>query len=171
MMNLADYYLVLTGPDGAVESSKGKTRPLVISQVFLFKTGNLIPELKERGVKIGIATSVRKQSWESARIYPVQRNSELVLHEKQIILLSLFHTSQDSVSVEGNIFSMVCDIKPVRDEDGTIYVDRPYLRYNNIKGLKREPELFLLVLNPPWLPQGSSLLIGSSPALSLRPPS
>ena len=93
MMNLADYYLVLTGPDGAVESSKGKTRPLVISQVFLFNMWRLIPELKERGVKIGIATSVRKQSWESAMIYPVQRNSDLVLHQKQIKQLSMFYTS------------------------------------------------------------------------------
>ena len=93
MKKLADYYLVLTGPDGAVESSKGKTRPLVISQVFLFNMWKLIPELKERGVKIGIATSVRKQSWESAMIYPVQRNSQLILHKKQMKQLSMFHTS------------------------------------------------------------------------------
>ncbi len=32
----ADYYLVLTGDDGDLFSSKGKTRPLVISQAFLF---------------------------------------------------------------------------------------------------------------------------------------
>jgi len=93
LKNLADYYLVLTGPDGAAESSKGKTRPLVISQAFLFNMGKLIPELKERGVKIGIATSVRKPSWESAMIYPVQWNSELVLHKKQMKQISMFHTS------------------------------------------------------------------------------
>jgi hypothetical protein len=90
LKNLADYYLVLTGPDGNLESSKGKTRPLIISQVFLFNMNQLVSELKERGVKIGIATSVRKKTWESAMIYPIQRNSELLLDTKQGELLFMF---------------------------------------------------------------------------------
>lgn len=89
---LADYYLVLSGDDGDLSSSRGKTRPLVISQVFLFNMTELMPRLKERGVKIGIATSVRKSDWDDAMVYPVQMNRELVLSDEQIRLLQLFNT-------------------------------------------------------------------------------
>ncbi len=56
--NLADYYLVLTGPKTQSTSSRGSSRPIVISNVFLFKMIELIRELRGRKVKIGIATSV-----------------------------------------------------------------------------------------------------------------
>ena len=56
--NLADYYLVLSGPKSHLSSSRGTTRPLVISNVFLFKMQELVESLKKRGVRIGVATSV-----------------------------------------------------------------------------------------------------------------
>jgi len=133
---MADYYLVLSGDDGDLSSSRGKTHPLVITQVFLFNMNKLMPRLKERGVKIGIATSVRKSDWDEAMVYPVQVNRELVLSEEQVRLLRLFG-KQDNFSLSGYRFEKVCDIEPVRDESGTVYEYKPYPRYDNKKGLKR----------------------------------
>jgi len=56
----AEYYLVLTGPDSPPTSSRGGDRPLTIEQTFIFNMGNLFNELRSRGVKISVATSVKK---------------------------------------------------------------------------------------------------------------
>ena len=58
--------------------------------VYLFNAKKLIEELKRAGVKIGVATSVRKKLWDEAEIYPEQRNKELILTGKQRELLRLF---------------------------------------------------------------------------------
>lgn len=87
----ADYYLVLTGPDSPPVSSRGGDRPLVIDQAFIFNMGNLLTELRVRGVKIGIATSITKSSWEAAMIYPRPRSKECILSPEQAKLLELFH--------------------------------------------------------------------------------
>jgi len=87
-----DYYLVMTGEYSPPESSKGKERPWVISYVYLFNAKKLIEELEKAGVRIGVATSIRKKFWDEAEIYPVQKNKELVLTEKQRELLGLFST-------------------------------------------------------------------------------
>ena len=87
---LADYYLVLSGPNSPAESSRGKTRPLILSQVHFFNMSRLVSELERRGVKIGVATSVRKQLWDEAMIYPDQRNIDLMLTLEQRRLLALF---------------------------------------------------------------------------------
>jgi len=91
---VADYYLVLTGAEGDLSSSRGKTRPLVISQVYLFNMAKLMPKLRERGVRVGIATSVRKGDWEEAMVYPVQRSRELVLSEEQLRMIRLFDVEE-----------------------------------------------------------------------------
>ena len=65
-----DYYLVLAGPKSAAASSKGTGRSWAVDNVFLFEAKPLIDRLRERGVKIGTATSVRSSEWENARIYP-----------------------------------------------------------------------------------------------------
>jgi len=87
----ADYYLVLTGPDSPPISSRGGDRPLVIEQAFIFNMGNLLNELRGRGVKIGVATSIKKNDWERAMIYPHPRNTEYQLSPEQNKLLELFH--------------------------------------------------------------------------------
>ena len=92
---IPDFYLVMAGPRGAATSSRGTTRPWLISHVFLFDGRELITELESLGVKIGIATSVRKYLWEMAEIYPTQRNNQLVVSEEQRRLLSLFGKSSD----------------------------------------------------------------------------
>jgi hypothetical protein len=80
-----DYYLVLTGPPG-----QARIRPWVIDSVFLFDREHLLATLIARGVKIGIASSLRKSDWEAARIYPSGRTPQLQLSDHQLGLLSLF---------------------------------------------------------------------------------
>jgi len=87
---LPDFYLVMTGPKSGAISSRGTTRPWLISSVFLFDTHELVRMLKARGIKIGIATSVRGQMWDDAEIYPVQRNNNLILSSDQKRELALF---------------------------------------------------------------------------------
>jgi len=69
-INPPDYYLVLTGPAAPPVSSRGGTRPAVIEAVYLFEAARLIAELRSRGVKIGIASSVRAATWAKSEIYP-----------------------------------------------------------------------------------------------------
>lgn len=84
-----DYYLVLTGPK-RTENSRG-ARPVVITDAFLFEGTPLHASLVQRGVKIGIATSVTKPSWESARIHPVCADgSAMQLSEQQRSWLNTF---------------------------------------------------------------------------------
>ena len=53
-----DFYLVLTGPLSAALSSRGGLRPWCIAAVYLFDAKRLLDELRARGVKIGVASSV-----------------------------------------------------------------------------------------------------------------
>ncbi len=87
---LPDYYLVLTGPQSPPASSRGTTTPLCITNVYLFKAQELINKLKELGVRIGIATSIRQCFWHEAEIYPNQNNRTILLSEEQKKLLELF---------------------------------------------------------------------------------
>ena len=86
---LPDFYLVLAGPRTAAMSSRGTTRPLVIESVFLFTARTLHEQLRQRGVKIGIATSVHRALWDAAEIYP-RPNPALTLTPGQREALALF---------------------------------------------------------------------------------
>jgi len=86
----ADYYLVLTGPDSPPTSSRGGDRPLTIEQAFIFNMKKLLTELKGRGVKIGIATSIKKGEWEKTMIYPYPTNTEYTMSPEQKKQLELF---------------------------------------------------------------------------------
>jgi len=85
-----DYYLVMTGPKGTGLSSKGTSAPLCIEAVYLFDAHVLLSQLIERGVKRGVATSVRKLIWDQAMIYPHPANALLPLTSEQRSMLSLF---------------------------------------------------------------------------------
>jgi hypothetical protein len=87
---LPDYYLVLTGLKTAVLSSVGISCPWAIESVYLFNAKELVEILKERGIKIGVATSVINALWEAAEIYPRCNNISLTITPKQIEMLSLF---------------------------------------------------------------------------------
>ena len=89
--NGPDFYLVMTGPKSVSSSSRGTTRPWLISYVYVFESVNLIQDLEK--VKKGVATSVKKRLWEMAEIYPESRNSQLILTQEQRLLLESFGDS------------------------------------------------------------------------------
>lgn len=85
-----DFYLVMAGDKGTGGATKGTKASLSIESVFLFRASVLIPGLVERGVKIGVATSVQKERWQAAMIYPEANNPDLELNEHQRTLLAMF---------------------------------------------------------------------------------
>jgi hypothetical protein len=85
-----DYYLVLTGPPSAAVSSRGTTRPWCIEAVFLFDARQLRSEQMMRKVKRGVASSVIKQQWAAAEIYPSATNPQLAITSQQAEQLRLF---------------------------------------------------------------------------------
>jgi len=91
-----DYYLVLTGPEAPPTSSRGQMRLWAIDYVFLFNSSILVERLRDRGVNVGTASSVRKSDWMDAEIFPASRNPEYQLTEEQKECLSLF--SSEAVS-------------------------------------------------------------------------
>ena len=88
MSRRANFYLVLAGPHGY--GPKGDPRPWLIKSVYLFDAPRLAAALTTRGVKMGIATSVKKADWEAAEIYPQPQNPLLQLSDEQRELLALF---------------------------------------------------------------------------------
>ena len=85
-----DYYLVLTGLRSTAMSSRKKTRPWAVNEVFLFEAKPLINRLLKREIKIGTATSVVIAEWNAARIYPVSSGSSLELTKVQKDYIQLF---------------------------------------------------------------------------------
>jgi hypothetical protein len=49
------------------------TRPFLISNALLFDAVTLHDDLARRGVRVGTATSVRREQWSAASIYPETR--------------------------------------------------------------------------------------------------
>lgn len=87
---LPDFYLVLTGPRTPPQSSRGATHPWAIESVFLFDAPSLYRQLNDSGIKVGVATSVRRHLWDNAEVYPSQTNRALRLTQEQRELLALF---------------------------------------------------------------------------------
>lgn len=81
---LPDYFLVMTGPKAKVLTSKGGIRPWLIDFVFLFNAAELMIVLKARGVKIGVATSVRKHEFQDSEIYPNKRHKDFLMTNEQM---------------------------------------------------------------------------------------
>jgi hypothetical protein len=93
-----DAYLVMVGGRSAALSSKGMTAPISIEAVYLLESRNLLKELVERGVKLGIATSVRAPEWNNAMVYPESNNPALVLTAEQKASIALFTLNLDQSS-------------------------------------------------------------------------
>ncbi len=101
-----DFYLVLAGPNETAANSKGVARPWGIKEVFLFEARPLIARLRDRNIKIGIGTSVKKDEWERARIFPSSDDDppevpKLRIDEEQQVALSLFDLYDPSRAVSG----------------------------------------------------------------------
>lgn len=75
---------------GPAESSRGKVRPWLIEFVYLFAANELVEKLKEQGLKIYEATSVKNMYWDKAEIYPGNNNKQFILNQEQKDLLNLF---------------------------------------------------------------------------------
>jgi hypothetical protein len=93
-----DVYLVMTGPRSALLSSRGRARPWVISSVYLFEHEPLVADLTGRGLKLGVAASVRRALWEAAEVYPASRSPLLRLCDEQRRLLNLFQAESGVVA-------------------------------------------------------------------------
>ena len=93
--SLPDYYLVLTGLKSGTMTSRERVRPWTIEKVFLFDAQSLANELKLIGVKMGIATSVRRHLWEKTEIYPTDHNDLFQLSPVQRDALALFRSEKD----------------------------------------------------------------------------
>ena len=91
-----DYYLVMTGPKGNAEPSRGKTRPWVIESVFLFEAEALVRELRAQNPKkrIGLAAHVYVKLWRKAMIYPDGVSSLLPVTDAQRDRLALFSAAR-----------------------------------------------------------------------------
>ena len=87
---LPDFFLVLTGARTGAASSRGTTQPWTIESVYLFEAVPLVAQLRAYGVKIGVATSVRRHLWDDAEIYPSPHNGALGLTPEQISMIELF---------------------------------------------------------------------------------
>ncbi len=85
-----DYYLVLTGPKATTMTSKGGVRPWCIADVYLFDAEQLRADQQARGVKSGIASSVRAKLWAAAEIYPNHVNPALPVTAEQALALDQF---------------------------------------------------------------------------------
>ena len=91
---LPDFFLVLAGARTPAASSRGTTQPWTIEAVYLLQAAPLVAQLRERGVKIGVATSVRRHVWDDAEIYPSASNGALRLTPEQVSMIELFSDSQ-----------------------------------------------------------------------------
>jgi hypothetical protein len=84
-----DYYLVLSGPPkpaGTVQHHRWSIRA-----VYLFDKQQLLAEFTNRGVKVGVATSLRAGDLAAAQLYPTQgANALLDLSAEQQAMLALF---------------------------------------------------------------------------------
>lgn len=87
---LPDFYLVLAGPESQAVSSRGQARPWYVDAVFLFHAKALCDALRQRGLKIGVATSVRSELWRNAEVFPNRRCPDLLLNNQQREALTLF---------------------------------------------------------------------------------
>ena len=84
-----DYYLVMTGPKAGATTSKDKTRPLVITEVFLFDARALVEQFRVQKRRRGVASFVLKHEWEEAEVYPAA-SARLTLTDAQREALKLF---------------------------------------------------------------------------------
>ena len=86
-----DYYLVMTGPKATAVTSRGQTRPWVIEAVFVFDARAMVAQFRKQKRKLGIASSVRQDEWEAARVYPeAAPRALLTLTDSQREALKLF---------------------------------------------------------------------------------
>jgi hypothetical protein len=88
--DVLDYYLVFTGPKAAATTSTGGIRPMRIDACYLFEARGLLARQLERGVKVGIASSVLAAEWAAAEVYPEPNSPLLEIDDEAVALLRAF---------------------------------------------------------------------------------
>ena len=88
--DIPDYYLVLAGPASPAGTSGGQTRPWYIDEVFVFPGKDIVQRLLGRGKGVGTATSLTRDYWNEARIYPTQTSRDLIIDNRQREKIALF---------------------------------------------------------------------------------
>ena len=87
---LPHFYLVLSGPRSSAASSRGQVRPWCIESVHLFDARALVATLRNKGTKVGTATSVTDDLWLAAELYPEARSETYRITDAQRAMLQLF---------------------------------------------------------------------------------
>jgi hypothetical protein len=88
---LPDYYLVLAGPPPTLTSQlQIRSRPWKIRSVHLFDANQLVDNLESRGVRVGPASSIRKELWDASEIFPKTSNPLYEITAEQFALLELY---------------------------------------------------------------------------------
>ena len=85
-----DCYLVLCGPKATSMTSKGGTRPWCIASVHLFDAAELRAAQLGRGIRVGVASSVRAAEWAAAELYPNPAHSKVPVSPSQAAALAEF---------------------------------------------------------------------------------
>ena len=89
--HLPDYFLSFVGPKkSAITDPSPGYHPFSIKEVCLFEAETLATLLREKGKEKGHMTSVQKQVWDQARIYPQHEHSPIRLTPEQETMLALF---------------------------------------------------------------------------------
>jgi len=83
---------VLCGPKATTLTSKGGTRPLRVTNVYLLDSAEVRTDQEARGTKSGVASSIRSALWTEAEIYP-RAHPALKLDAEQRRALALFDWS------------------------------------------------------------------------------
>ncbi len=91
-----DYYLVFTGPVSPAVSSRGGSRPWIITAVYLFDAQRVLGDLRAQRLKIKSPASVRAAQWEAAEIFPRANSDLLTVDPEQARLLRLFAPAASS---------------------------------------------------------------------------
>ncbi|MEP6833719.1 MAG: hypothetical protein ABJB74_10000, partial [Gemmatimonas sp.] len=79
LMDLPDYYLILSGPRAPASSSRGQDRPWLIEGIHLFEARVLVDSLTAKKLKVGVAASVAGPLWNASEVYPTNVSRFLVL--------------------------------------------------------------------------------------------
>ena len=83
---------MLCGPKATTLTSKGGTRPLRVTNVYLLDSAEIRTDQEARGTKSGVASSTRSAFWTEAEIYP-RAHPALKLDAEQRRALALFDWS------------------------------------------------------------------------------
>src|SRR4051812_10215238 len=65
-----------------------RRRPWLIESVYCFSGTELVEELQRHPVKLGVATSVRRELWGKTEVYSHPNNPELTVSDEQRRLLA-----------------------------------------------------------------------------------